>query len=110
MSDYEVELRAFCGPWKLRIVKIDDSKIDFNDNDEILAAVFFWGQNDFQDLPLPSVSVGDVIRLHDGRRFRVEPVGFREMPHIACVRCHKLVSDDEAVCTSSGHNVCVGCS
>jgi hypothetical protein len=44
-----------------------------------LEAVFKWGQNDFQPLPMPSVSVGDVIRLHDGSRYRVEPFGFAKL-------------------------------
>jgi hypothetical protein len=43
--------------------------------DEICDLVFHYGQNDFQPRPFPSVSVGDVIRLGEGR-FRVDPVGF----------------------------------
>jgi hypothetical protein len=50
-----------------------------------LAMTFHYGQNDFasrDDLAqrLPSVSVGDIVRLPDGRRFVVMPTGFREVP------------------------------
>lgn len=55
----------------------------------LLGLVFHWGQNDFQPQHVPSVSVGDVIRVktidaygnETGlRRFAVMPAGFREIP------------------------------
>jgi hypothetical protein len=44
----------------------------------VLDLVFHYGQNDFQPLPFYSVSVGDVIRVGEGR-FRVERVGFERI-------------------------------
>lgn len=44
----------------------------------ILGEAFRLGQNDFQPLPMPSVSVGDVI-VASGDRFRVEPFGFTRL-------------------------------
>jgi hypothetical protein len=43
-----------------------------------LDSVFKYGQNDFQPRELPSVSVGDIIRLN-GKRFVVMPMGFTEV-------------------------------
>lgn len=58
----EVEMRAF-GGGKIRPVEIPDEYKDIPD-EEVLDIVFYWGQNDFQPLPYPSVSVGDVVRLN----------------------------------------------
>lgn len=44
----------------------------------ILEGVFYYGQNDIQPLPFPSVSVGDVIILR-GKEYRVESIGFEEI-------------------------------
>lgn len=45
--------------------------------DELLEAVFRYGQNDVQPMPeCYSLSVGDVIELDDGRRFVVGGFGF----------------------------------
>lgn len=43
-----------------------------------LELVFAFGQNERQPLPLPSVSVGDIVRL-GGKRFVALPFGFREV-------------------------------
>jgi len=48
--------------------------------DRLLDAAFYYGQNDFQPQPLPSVSVGDVIELDNGSLHRVEGVGFKLLP------------------------------
>jgi hypothetical protein len=45
----------------------------------VLDRTFYWGQNDFQNKPCRSVSVGDIIRLN-GRRFVVKNVGFAQVP------------------------------
>ena len=48
--------------------------------DQKLDHIFYYGQNDFQPVPNQcSVSVGDIIRL-EGRRYRVDAVGFTEFP------------------------------
>jgi hypothetical protein len=47
--------------------------------DQKLDHIFYYGQNDFQPLGNHcSVSVGDVIRL-EGKRYRVDAVGFTEI-------------------------------
>ncbi len=48
--------------------------------DQKLDHIFYYGQNDFQPVANHcSVSVGDIIRL-EGRRYRVDAVGFNELP------------------------------
>ncbi len=50
-----------------------------------LDQIFYYGQNDFQPVANHcSVSVGDIIRL-EGKRYRVDPVGFTEIPESAPV-------------------------
>ena len=48
--------------------------------DQKLDHIFYYGQNDFQPVANHcSVSVGDIIRL-EGKRYRVDAVGFTEIP------------------------------
>jgi hypothetical protein len=83
---YEVEMLAF-GDGQIRKVTIpeDEPAYDaFNTTTEdVLDLVFKWGQNDFQPQRMPSVSVGDVIRIPDGYggwdAYRVEPIGFQKL-------------------------------
>lgn len=44
----------------------------------LLDLVFYWGQNDFQAVNVPSVSVGDVIHW-SGKTYRVASVGFERL-------------------------------
>lgn len=77
------------GDGAIRKVTIPDAEIGTDDQfnlttEDVLDLVFKWGQNDFQPQHnLPSVSVGDVIRIPDGcggwDAYRVEPVGFRKL-------------------------------
>lgn len=76
MVEVKVYMLAFCNPGTIRIVTVPDREFGPTVDDK-LDAVFHWGQNDFQPLPVPSVSVGDVIELPDGDRWAVDPVGFR---------------------------------
>jgi hypothetical protein len=46
--------------------------------EEKLERVFYWGQNDFQPLKFPSLSVGDVVKV-EGRNFLVKTCGFGEL-------------------------------
>lgn len=80
---FEVELNMFA-QGKIRKVRVPKyeihdfwSKRDFDTN-EILDAVFKYGQNDFQPQKLPSVSMGDVIRFK-GDRYLILSVGFRKL-------------------------------
>jgi hypothetical protein len=53
--------------------------------DQKLDHIFYYGQNDFQPVANHcSVSVGDIIRLED-KRYRVDAVGFTEIPESAPV-------------------------
>jgi hypothetical protein len=88
----EVEMQAFGGS-KIRTVVIPVAEgagqttespfwRDLT-TDQKLDHIFYHGQNDFQPVANHcSVSVGDIIRL-EGKRYRVEPVGFSEMPELA---------------------------
>jgi hypothetical protein len=50
--------------------------------DQKLDHIFYYGQNDFQPVANQrSVSVGDIIRL-EGKRYRVDAVGFTEIPEL----------------------------
>ena len=74
-----VELLAF-GNGQMRPVEVPDDK--FTDNlIENLELVFHYGQNDFQNLPFPSVSSGDVIH-YEGKTYKVDMVGFHEITEI----------------------------
>jgi hypothetical protein len=73
---YEVEMHAFA-EGKTRRVNVPD------DEDQTLGNIFKYGQNDFAgaiDLmqQMPSVSVGDIIRLR-GWRYVVMPNGFKKV-------------------------------
>ncbi len=72
-----VRMLAFGRPAEVRVVSIPD-KPYFPCPDAVLDEVYYWDQNDFQPLPHPSVSVGDVIELF-GRFYLVKPVGFAEL-------------------------------
>lgn len=79
----EVELHAFQGNGAIRMVNIplkDFAGLKGETLEQsVLDRTFYWGQNDFQNKPCRSVSVGDIIRLN-GRRFVVKNVGFAQVP------------------------------
>ena len=51
--------------------------------DQKLDHIFYYGQDDFQPVANHcSVSVGDILRLQ-GKRYRVDAVGFTEIPELA---------------------------
>lgn len=74
----EVEMVAFCEPGVIRKVDVPYREFMPVRPSHQLELVFHYGQNEVQSRPFPSVSVGDVIRLH-GRRYVVGPVGFRRL-------------------------------
>jgi len=47
--------------------------------DKLLELVFKYGQNDFQPQQVYSVSVGDVIEMHEGLYYIVEAFGFKKI-------------------------------
>lgn len=62
-----------------RKVTIPGEEVGDPDNIEnILDLVFRYGQNEHQPQTVPSVSVGDIIH-YQGRRWRIEMVGFQEL-------------------------------
>jgi hypothetical protein len=88
----EVEMQAF-GDAKIRIVVIPAAEGVGQTNespfwralttDQKLDHIFYYGQNDFQPVASHrSVSVGDIIRL-EGKRHRVDAIGFTQMPESA---------------------------
>lgn len=70
----EVEMLRF-GGGAIRPVEIPNRYLHAVD-EEILEKVFYWGQNDFQPLQFPSVSVGDVARVN-GKRYECMPIGWK---------------------------------
>ena len=91
---YEVELVTF-ESGRIRQVTVPDLEVVGQPQDVVLAKVWYYGQNDFcvlsdQPQQLPSVSMGDVIRLPDGRRMRVLPVGFEDADDPTVIRVQRL--------------------
>ncbi len=87
----EVEMRAF-GDGKIRVVEVPANEAEGESEAGLLDLAFKWGQNDFQPQQMPSVSVGDVVRV-GGKRFLVEGVGFaevREGEHHKCATCGEI--------------------
>jgi len=72
-----VKMLAFGDQNTIRQVVIPDSLAD-KPIEQQLEQVWYWGQNENIALPLPSVSVGDVVVLHN-RYFLAKPVGFEEL-------------------------------
>ncbi len=71
----EVELNTFGGGRTIRKVEVPDDEWRAAGTEARLELAFQYGQNDFQPQPLPSVSVGDVVRL-EGERWAVAPCGW----------------------------------
>ena len=61
---------------KIRYVEIPD----VHDTNEVLDAVFHYGQNEFQPQPLPSVDNGDIVSHPNGGYYLIEDGGFHELP------------------------------
>jgi hypothetical protein len=104
---FEVEMHAFA-KGKIRLVDVPDAAIQQwrslpteTRTQKYLGFIFEYGQEDFQPRGLPSVSVGDVIRL-DGFRWAVMPSLFKLLtadfmpPHDGGVWAYKLSLVDEA--------------
>ena len=67
------------GEVRIRPITIPDEELDGTD-DQALDRAWYYGQNDFQPVPeCYSTSVGDVLELPNGRRFRVLGAGFKEL-------------------------------
>lgn len=80
----EVEMVAFKEEghdFGIRNVEVPDREAARLPEDKLLEIIMHYGQNDFQPQKIPSVSMGDIIRL-DGRRFLIVTFGFTELkPH-----------------------------
>lgn len=77
----EVEMVAFKEEghdFGIRNVEVPDYEAVRLPEEKLLEVVMRYGQNDFQPQKIPSVSVGDVVRI-DGRRFLVVTFGFKEI-------------------------------
>jgi len=78
---FEVEMWAF-REGEIREVQVPNRQYEEAKEHEgaVLDLIYTYGQNDFQPHPtLPSVSVGDVIRLN-GKKYRVRNIGFDIVP------------------------------
>lgn len=75
----KVHLLAFGNEGEIRLVDVPDRSTELILDDDLLDLAFHYGQNDFQPLPHPSVSMGDVIELGDGKLFRVQAMGFKQL-------------------------------
>ena len=79
MAMFEVELRAF-KQGQIRQVEVPDKELVGKNDLGALELIFKYGQNDFQPMQLPSVSMGDIVR-YGGKRHLVLGVGFSEVPN-----------------------------
>lgn len=68
---FKVEMLAF-GEGQIREVTIPEGE------NATLDTIYYYGQNDFQPLEHPSVSMGDVINF-DNKKWLVAGIGFTEM-------------------------------
>ena len=71
-----VEMLAF-SEGEMRPVEIPDGELN-GEIERTLDLVFQYGQNDFQNLPFPSVSAGDVVHCNN-EAYMVAGVGFKKM-------------------------------
>lgn len=95
-----VHMSAYGMKSDIRQVTIPDDELTEATNflPAVLELTFKYGQNDFQPLPHPSVSIGDVVEYND-QYFIVMPTGFKEitkkefkiMPHRAALN-HKYIT------------------
>jgi hypothetical protein len=74
---FEVELNMFC-QGAIRIVRVPKHEIGNVSYIEDLNAIWYWGQNDHQPQRIPSISMGDVIRLR-GERYLILAAGYRRL-------------------------------
>ena len=76
---FNVRMTAFGKPNEVRTVNVPNTVLDRAHGDEaVLEQVFYYGQNDFQPMPHPSVSMGDVIELNQ-KLFLCQAFGFKEI-------------------------------
>ena len=74
-----VHMTAYSMKSDIREVEIPDEEITPKTTiEKALALAFHYGQNDFQPLKHPSVSVGDVVELK-GKFYMVLGVGWKEL-------------------------------
>jgi hypothetical protein len=77
MAEFEVEMHAFQNGI-IRIVRVPLDELDGIPAHD-LERIFYWGQNDFQNVAgRCSVSVGDVVRIN-GDRWRVDLTGWTKV-------------------------------
>ena len=74
-------------PIPTRTITIPDEEVNNGfsglfreDEHRLLELAYYYGQNDFQPLPVRSLSVGDVVKLNDGSLHRVLGIGWESLP------------------------------
>jgi hypothetical protein len=75
---YNVYLTAFKTKADIRVVDVPEGELMGDTEEEGLEVIFHLGQNEFQPLEFPSVSVGDIIEKGD-KYFMVRGFGFSEI-------------------------------
>lgn len=77
MASFQVRMTAFYNPPRTREVAVPDDElrgvVEYD-----LEKIFYYGQNDFQPLPICSVSVGDVVEYND-ELYLCQPMGFSKI-------------------------------
>ena len=77
----EVEMVAFKDVGKdfgIRKVEVPDDQSVRLPEEKLLEMVWHYGQNEIQPQKIPSLSMGEVVRI-DGRRFLIVGKGFKEL-------------------------------
>ena len=77
---FKVIVHAFGTP-RLRYVSVPSDELVNKSVPEILELVFHYGQNDFQPMQCPSVSVRDFVLYEDGV-YVVSDFGFKELEKV----------------------------
>jgi hypothetical protein len=72
-------MTAFLNKEDVRSVEVPDDELKGATDGQMLEKIFHYGQNDFQNQYLQSVSVGDIIKLRDGEYWMVLPTGFKQI-------------------------------
>jgi hypothetical protein len=77
MASFQVRMTAAYAPPRTREVSVPDNELTGTTKLD-LDLIFKYGQNDFQPMPICSVSVADVIEYQD-KLYLVMPSGFRQI-------------------------------
>ena len=83
--NYDVELWSFGSGGVNRIVSVPAAEANASDSQQLLSLIFRYGQNDFQNQTMRSVSAGDVIVINESSKWLVCAVGFKALDRDAYI-------------------------